>query len=149
MSVRIDCTAPKHMPTLLTMLCSSRLLSHLTRVCTTVTFSSAVAPLVRPDRPSSSSSFKLCCPFFHCAIRRRLLSKGFHEVFMNFLGRHSFLREVLDKCSDFKFLHFANVSHPPLFISALHKQPSMTACFSQPQCPSNSSNDRLTKILFQ
>ena len=32
---------------------------------------------------------------FHCVIRRRLLPKGFHGVFMNFLGRHSFLTEVL------------------------------------------------------
>ena len=47
-------------------------------------------------------------------VRRRLLPKGFHEVFMNFLGRHCFLTEVLDNRSDFKFLHFANVSHPPL-----------------------------------
>ena len=33
---------------------------------------------------------------------------------MNFLGRHSFLTEVLDKHSGFKFHHFAYVSHPPL-----------------------------------
>ena len=39
---------------------------------------------------------------------------GFHESFMNFLGKHSFLTEVLDHRSDFKFLHFANVSHPRL-----------------------------------
>ena len=52
--------------------------------------------------------------FFHCAIRRRLLSKGIYELFINFLGRHSFLTKVLDNRSDFRFLHFANVSHPPL-----------------------------------
>ena len=33
---------------------------------------------------------------------------------MKFLGRHSFLTKVLDNGSDFKFLHCANVSHPPL-----------------------------------
>ena len=67
-------------------------LSHITRVCTTLTISSVGASLGRPNHPS----------------------KGFHEVFMNLLGRHSFLNEVLDNRSDFKFLHFANVSHPPL-----------------------------------
>ena len=41
---------------------------------------------------------------------------SFQEVFMSFLGRHSFLTEVhvLDNRSDFKFLHFTNVAHPPL-----------------------------------
>ena len=33
--------------------------------------------------------------------------------------------------------------------SALHKQPSMTACFLYSQRPSIRSNDRLTKILIQ
>ena len=66
---------------------------------------------------------------------------GFNEVFMNFLGRHSFVTEVLDIGSDFKFLYFANVSH-----LSSHKQPSMTACFSHTQCFSIRSNDRLTKI---
>ena len=120
MSVWIDCTALKFMPTSLAMLCRSRL--HIT-----ITHNQGVHDLDicisagafgRPDLPSSST---LSLPllnsadyFFHCAIRRRLLPKGFHEVFMNFLGRHFFLTEVLDKRSDFKFLHFANVSHPPL-----------------------------------
>ena len=36
MSVRIDSTAPKLMPTSLAMLRRSRLLSHITRVCTTL-----------------------------------------------------------------------------------------------------------------
>ena len=39
---------------------------------------------------------------------------GFHKVFMIFIGRYSFLTEVFDNRSDFKFLHFANVSHSPL-----------------------------------
>ena len=100
------------------MLRRSRFLSHITRACTTLTFSSVGASLWRPDRSSSSTlSFpplKRCCLFIQCAIRRRLLPKGFHEVFMNFLGKHSFLTEVLDNRSDYKFLHFANVSQPPL-----------------------------------
>ena len=50
----------------------------------------------------------------YCAIRRRLLPKGFHEVLMNFLERQSSLIEVLDNCFGFKPLYFANVSHPPL-----------------------------------
>ena len=73
MSVRIDCTAPKLMPTSLAMVRRSRLLSHMTEVCTTLTFSSAVASLGRPDRSSSTlppPPLKLCWLFFHCAIKR-------------------------------------------------------------------------------
>ena len=106
--VRIDCTASNLIPTSLAMLSRTRLLSNITRVCTALTFSSVVASLGRPDRPSFSTPsphLKLCCPFFHCTIMR-LLPKGFHEVFMNFLGRHSFLTEALDNRSDFKLLHF-------------------------------------------
>ena len=116
MSVRIDCTAPKLMPTSLAMLRRSRLLSHINSACTTMTFSSVVASLGHLSiiLNALSPSLKLGCPFFHCAIRRRLLPNGFHEVFMNFFGRHSFLTEVLDNRSDFKFLHFANDSHHPL-----------------------------------
>ena len=51
-----------------------------------------------------SPPLKLCCPFFHCVISRRHLSKGFHDVLMNFFGRYSFLTEVLDNCSEFKFV---------------------------------------------
>ena len=36
-----------------------------------------------------SPPLKFCSPFFHRAIRRRLIPKCFHEVFINFLGRHS------------------------------------------------------------
>ena len=109
MSIRIYFTAPKLMPTSLAMLHRSRLISHITRVCTTLTISSAVASLGRQNRhypQCSLSRTKPCCPFLHCAIRR-LLHKGYHDVFMNFLGRHSFITEVLDNRSDFKFLHFA------------------------------------------
>ena len=55
MYFRIDCTAPKLVPTLLAMLPRSHFLSHITRVCTTLTFSSVVASLGRPDSPSSST----------------------------------------------------------------------------------------------
>ena len=154
MPVRIEYATTSLIPTSLDMLCMSRLLSHITMLCTTLTLSSAVTILGRPDRPSSSmfSSPLLnsAAHFFHCAIRR-LLNKGFHEVFMNFLGRHSFLTEVLDNRSDFKFLRFRKcVVHVPSSLkSAFHKPPSMTACFSHSQCPSVRSNDRLTQILIQ
>ena len=57
--VRIDCTARKLMPTSLALIRRSRLLSHITRVCTTLTFSSAMASLGRPDGPSSQT-FSFC-----------------------------------------------------------------------------------------
>ena len=47
MSVMINCTASKGTPTSLAMLCKSRLLSHITRGCMTMTFSSVVASLGR------------------------------------------------------------------------------------------------------
>ena len=116
---RIDCTAPKLMPTSLAMLRRSPLLSHISSMCTTLTFLSAVASLGQPDRPSSSTiSLPLlnsAAYSFNCAIGRRQDPKGFlHEVLMNFLGRYSILTEVLDNRSDFKCLHYANVSYPPL-----------------------------------
>ena len=123
------------MPTSLAMLRRSRLLSHITRVCTTLERKT----VHHPQR--STPPLKLCCPFFHCAISRRL-----HDVLMNFLGRHSFLTEILGNPSDFKFLHVANVSHPPL-LKVLYI--SNHACFSHSQCPSISSNDRLTKAHFE
>ena len=55
MLVRIDCTPPKVMHTSLAMHCRSHLLSHITRVCTTLKFTSVVASLGRPDRQSSST----------------------------------------------------------------------------------------------
>ena len=54
-SFRIDCTAPQLMPTKLAMLCRSRLLLHITRVCTTLTYSSVVVSFGQQDRPPSSS----------------------------------------------------------------------------------------------
>ena len=105
---------PKFVPTYLAMLRTSLLLSNITRACTTLTVSSAMAARFgRPDRPSSSTlSFPPAAHFLLC-YRRRILPKCFHEVFMIFLGRYFFLTEVIDNRSDFKFLHFANVSHPP------------------------------------
>ena len=105
MSVRIDCTAQKLLPTLLAMLCRSRFLSNISRVCMTLTFSSVVAfwgaARLSIILKVLAPPLKLCCPSFHCAIRRRLLPKDFHEVFMNILGRYSFLTEELDNGSDF------------------------------------------------
>ena len=49
MSDRIDCTAPKLMPNSLALLRMSRLFLHTTKMCTTLTFTSAVASLGRPD----------------------------------------------------------------------------------------------------
>ena len=93
-------------PTSLTMSLRFRLLSPMTRPCIISTFSSMVVSLGRrPDRSSSSMPPspppKLSSPFLHCAIRRRFLPRGFHEVFMNFLGRYSFLTRVLYDCSNF------------------------------------------------
>ena len=90
------CTAPKRMPTSLVHM--SRLLSHITRVCTTLTVSSVMASLVWLSSSTLSLSLppphKICCPFY-CAIRRRLLPKGFNDVFMHFFWRNSFLTENL------------------------------------------------------
>ena len=81
MLVRIDCTVPKLMLTSLAMLHISHLLSYIARVCTTLTFSSVVASLGQPDRPSSSMlSLPLYCPFYHCAIRKRLLPKVYNYL---------------------------------------------------------------------
>ena len=72
MSVRIDCTAPKLMLTSLAMFRRSRLLSHVARVCTTLTFALAVASLGRPDRLSSST---LSLPLFNSAAHVLLWNK--------------------------------------------------------------------------
>ena len=135
--VRIDCTTPKRMPTSLAMLRRSHLLSHITRACKTLTFSSAVA-CFGADSPSiiptiSLSLLDSAAHFLHCDIRRRLFPKSFHEVLMYFLVRHSFLTEVPDNLSDFKFLNFASVSHPAQ-IKVFYI--SMTTCFLHSNCPS-------------
>ena len=80
----------------------------------TLTFSLAVASLERPDR-QSPHLLNSAAHFFHCTTyTRRILPNCFHKVFMNYLGRHSVLTEVLDNRSDFKLLHFEIVLHPPL-----------------------------------
>ena len=81
MSVRINCTAPKLMPTLLSMLHSSRLLSHITRVCTYDLYIFISGGIFGAARPSIilnalSPPLKLCCPFFHCA-NKDTPSQGF------------------------------------------------------------------------
>ena len=72
------------MPTSLAILRKSRLLSHITRLCTISTFSSVVASLGRPDL-SSSSMLSLprlisAVHFFHRVIRRRLIPKCFYSL---------------------------------------------------------------------
>ena len=142
-SFGIDCTAPKDIPILLAMFCRFPLLSHMTRVCTTLTFSSAVASLGWPDRPSSSTlSLRLLNSAAHFSLcyKKNLLPNTFHEGFMYFLWGHSFLTEVLEVSPFWKCVA------PSSLESASHKQPIMTTCFSHSQCPSIRSNDRLTKV---
>ena len=104
MSVRIDWTAPKLVPTSLAISRRFRLLSHMTRLCSIPTFSSVITSLGHPGPFIIFNALcpapKFSIPFLHCAIRtwRRLLPKGFHEVSINFLGRHSFLSEILYDC---------------------------------------------------
>ena len=112
MLVRIDCTVPKLMLTSLAMLHISHLLSYIARVCTTLTFSSVVASLGQPDRPSFSMlSLPLYCPFYHCAIRKRLLPKVY-----NYLPLFIYLDilYVLFRIKDHSMANF----HTPLFTSA-------------------------------
>ena len=79
MSVRIYCTGPLFMPTSLAMIRRSRLLSHITRVCKTNNiFISGGISGAAIILNTLSPPLKLCCPFFHCAIRR-LLPEGFHH----------------------------------------------------------------------
>ena len=50
-------------------------------------------------------------PFLHCAVRRRLIPKGFNEVVMNFLRGHAPLTEVLYDCSNFILVYFQFNNH--------------------------------------
>ena len=108
-SVRIICTAPKFMPTSLAIIRKSRLLSHIIRLCTISTFSSVVAALGRPGLSSSSMlslpRLNSAAHFFHRVIRRRLILKCFHEVFVYFLRSHSLLTKIL-----YIFYYKANIS---------------------------------------
>ena len=71
----------------------------------------SIIPMLSLPLLNSAAHFSPCY--------KETLPKGFHEVFMSFLGMHSFLTEVFDNRSNFKFLHFANVSHPP-FLKVLY-----------------------------
>ena len=142
------------MTSLLAMLRMSQLLSHISRVCTTLTFSSAVASFSQPFCPSNST---LSLPLLTSAAHfLTVLYNGgsFPRVSMKFSRISSedipFLQKynVLDNHSDFRFLHSAMCRTLSLQI-ALHKQPSMAACFSHSQCPSFRSNDLLTNILIK
>ena len=124
------------------MLRRYRLLIHITRVCTTLTFSFAVVSLGRPECPSSS---RLSLPLLNSAVQFFLpcykKQTTSHEVFMNFFRRHSFLKKYLITAliSSFSILQ---VCRTPLSKSALHKQPSVTAYFSHSLCPSIRSTDK-------
>ena len=63
-----------------------------------------------------SPTLKFCSPLFHRAIRRKLIPKCFHEVFVNFLGSHFLLTKIFYHRSYFNFLHFASLTHYPLSI---------------------------------
>ena len=87
--------------------------AHDLDIFTSGGISGAARPSIILNALSLSISLLNSAAYF-ITVRRRLIHKGFHEIFRNFLGRHSFLIEELDNRSDFKLLHFANVSHPPL-----------------------------------
>ena len=101
------------MPTSLAMLLRSLLLSHITRVCSILLFSSVARPSFSLN--ALSPPLKLCCPFFHCAIRWRLLPKSFQEVFMISFRGIPFLKKFLitalilsfSKCVTLSFLKSA------------------------------------------
>ena len=95
MSVRIDWTDPELKPTSQAISRRFRLLSHMTRLCTISTVSSVVASFGCLDHSSSSVLSLQNSETYFFTLLRRLVPKGFHEIFMNFLGRHSLLTEIL------------------------------------------------------
>ena len=99
MLVRIDCTAPIDC---IANFAHNQGVHDLDIFITDGIFAAARASIIIN---TLSPPLKLCCQIFHCAIRRRLLpsvsSKFFYDFFLG--GRHSFLTEVLDNRSDFKF----------------------------------------------
>ena len=128
----------------------------MTRLCTVSTFSSVVASLPSLGHPDRSSSVifpppsKFSSPFLHCALRRRLLPMGFHEVFIKFLGRYSLLTEVhvLYDCSN-HLSTFCQLTHPsPLYSDFLLQSKASKSC-SLYQRPSIRLNYRLIWILYQ
>ena len=108
------------------MLRRSRLLSHITRVCKILTFNQrwhfwGCQTVHQPQR--SPSPFKLCCPIYHCAIRRIYMKSTWISL-GGIPSLQKYLITVL--ISSFSFLQMCRI---PLK-SASHKQPSMTVCFS-------------------
>ena len=109
----------------------------MARLCTISTFSSVVDSLGRLfEAPRQFIIFgalppppKFSSPFLHCAIRRRLLPKGFHEVFMNFLGRHSFFTEVLFWLLWLQLSPFCQFD---ISVSSLQQLPSVIKSFEIP-----------------
>jgi hypothetical protein len=92
-----------HFPT---MLCRSCHLWHMTRLCTASAVSSLVASFGRSSSPMLSLPLlNSSAHYFYSAIGRGLFPKCIHEVFMDFLGGHPFLTEVLNDGSDFNYLH--------------------------------------------
>ena len=148
MSVRIDCYA--HFASYASQV--STPITHYQGVHDRDSFiSGGIFGTARPPIIFNALSLplKLCCPFCHCAIRR-LLPKAFYEVFMNFFGRHCFLKEVyiwwplwFQVSPIYKCVALSSLK------DALHKQPITTACFSNSRCPSIRSNNRLANIYFQ
>ena len=149
MSDRIDCTARILIPTSLAML---HFASYASKVSPPITHNQYVhdvdifisgASNGGGGRPSIILNVLLPHLLNSAAHVYTVLYKvdSFPRLSMkslNFLGRHSFLTEVFGNCSDFNFLHFANMSHPPFLKSDLHSQ-----------CPSNRSNEGLITLLRQ
>ena len=96
----------------LAVLRRSRLLSHITRLCTTLTFSSVMAAFGRPDRPSSPtlylSSSQTLLPSFTLCYKRVSMKSSWIS-----LGGIPFLQKYLIAALIANFFHFANVSHLP------------------------------------
>ena len=79
-----------------------------------------------------SSSLKFCSPFFHCAIRRRLIPKCFHGVFVNFLGSHYLLTNILSPLS-LQLSPFCKFDALSSLNTVVQKQSSVTKCFLLPR----------------
>ena len=125
MSVRLDWTAPKTY---------AHFTGYIWQVSPSVTRDQTVpnlnvfiyGSLFRVPRPFIIFNAllpppKFSSPFLQCAIRRGLLLKGFHEVFMSFLQRHSLLTEVHYDCSTFNY-QFCQFDTP---FSSLRRSPTV------------------------
>ena len=118
------------------------LLSHMIRQCISSIFSPVVASLGRLDHLLSSPLPPLLIStahFFHLAVRRRLIPKGFNEVVMNVLklmpmclaiSRRLLLSHMIRQCISSIFSsivaslgrpdHLLSSPLPPLLISTAH-----------------------------